>query len=416
MVWVGVLIVLLAMGAIMRRYEPRLVLLLAGLAMALLARHPEAAFDAFSAAMANDGLVPVICTVMGFAWVTRRAGHDAHLAILASGLLTKLGPLLIPVAVLATFAINIALPSAAGCAAAAGAIFIPLLMSSGVHPAIAASAVLAGTWGSAFNPVNLHNPFIARLAGLDVTAVIAGHAAAALAGAAAVAAALAVVALLRKENRGYEFSLSETEEPIERPSLLRAAVPLTPLVILLAGSRQVGLLPEVGIPQAMLGGVFMAFAATLRQPQEFSRQFFDGMGVAYANVIGILAAVAVFTTGMELIGVSGAFIEAIKLSPQLAKLTATFGPFTIAVISGSGDAATLAFNGTVAPYAGQLGLEVSQVGSQAFLAGALGRSMSPLAGAAIVCAALAGVNPVEVAKRNAPGMIIAAAVTMLFLI
>jgi DcuC family C4-dicarboxylate transporter len=166
----------------------------------------------------------------------------------------------------------------------------------------------------------------------------------------------------------------------------------------------------------MLGGVFLAFAVTLRQPQEFSRQFFDGMGAAYANVIGIIAAVAVFTTGMELIGVSGAFIEALNHSPQLAKLTATFGPFTIAVISGSGDAATLAFNGTVAPYARQLGLEVSQVGSQAFLAGALGRSMSPLAGAAIVCAALAGVNPAEVAKRNAPGMIIAAAVTMLFLI
>ena len=45
------------------------------------------------------------------------------------------------------------------------------------------------------------------------------------------------------------------------------------------------------------------------------------------------------------------------------------------------------------------------------LASALGRNMSPLAGATIICAGLAGVNPVEIAKRTAPGMI----VTVLFI-
>ena len=32
--------------------------------------------------------------------------------------------------------------------------------------------------------------------------------------------------------------------------------------------------------------------------------------------------------------------------------------------------------------------------------------MSPLAGAAIVCAGLANVNPMEIVKRTAPGMIV----------
>lgn len=41
------------------------------------------------------------------------------------------------------------------------------------------------------------------------------------------------------------------------------------------------------------------------------------------------------------------------------------------------------------------------LGSLAQIAGAMGRSMSPIAGAAIICAGLAKVNPIEVSKRNA---------------
>jgi len=56
------------------------------------------------------------------------------------------------------------------------------------------------------------------------------------------------------------------------------------------------------------------------------------------------------------------------------------------------------------------------MGSIATLGGALGRTMSPIAGAAIICASIAGVNPMELAKRNAPGMIIAVIVSMFILL
>ena len=62
------------------------------------------------------------------------------------------------------------------------------------------------------------------------------------------------------------------------------------------------------------------------------------------------------------------------------------------------------------------GFEITQMGSQAFLTGALGRSMSPVAGAAIVCATLAGVNPIEITKRNWLGMVLAAIVCMIILL
>lgn len=42
--------------------------------------------------------------------------------------------------------------------------------------------------------------------------------------------------------------------------------------------------------------------------------------------------------------------------------------------------------------------------------------MSPVAGGLIICATLAGVSPIEVAKRNAPGMIIACIVVTIMLL
>ncbi|MDR3591800.1 MAG: C4-dicarboxylate transporter DcuC [Negativicutes bacterium] len=419
MVWLGGVIVLLTFVAIVKRYETRMVLFLSGLLMSFLAVNPAAAIDEFSAAMVNNGLVPVICTVMGFAFVMKKTRCDAHLVHLLAGFLTKFRAILIPGAVLVTFAVNIALPSAAGCAAAVGDILIPTLISAGIHPAIAACAVLAGTWGSVFNPGNAHNPFIAKLAGIsDPMTVIQGHAAAALAGAAVVAAALTVVAALLKEDRSPEApGLGEKCGEAFKVDYLMALVPVVPLLLLVLGSQKIRLLPwEVTVPQAMIFGVILAVAVTMRQPEDISRQFFAGMGDAYGNVIGIIIAAAVFTKGMALIGLTGELINLMKHSEQVAKVAATFGPFIVAVLSGSGDASTLAFNGAITPYAKQFGYEITQMGSQAFLSGALGRSMSPVAGATIVCATLAGVNPVEIAKRNAPGMIIAAVVTMLILL
>lgn len=417
MIWLGGIIVLITFAAIVKRYETRMVLFLSGLAMAALSGKPLVAIDAFSTAMVNNGLVPVICTVMGFAFVMKWTKCDSHLVHLLAGGLTRFRAILIPGTVIVTFLINIALPSAAGCSAAVGAIMIPTLIGAGVHPAIAGSAVLAGTWGSVLSPGATHNPFVAKLANVDVMTVIATLTPAALAGIVTVALVLTVVALARKEHTGYEAAVdvsskSHTEFKV---NYLMAAVPVVPLALLVLGSKQIGLLPEISVPQAMIAGVILGFIVTWLNPQDISKQFFTGMGEAYGSVMGIIIAAAVFTKGMELIGLTGALIEAMKHSEQIAKLAATFGPFVIAILSGSGDAATLAFNGAITPHAKQFGYGIIEMGSTAQIVGALGRSMSPVAGAAIVCAQLAGVSTIEITKRNGLGMIIGSIVVMLFL-
>ena len=71
------------------------------------------------------------------------------------------------------------------------------------------------------------------------------------------------------------------------------------------------------------------------------------------------------------------------------------------MITGSGDAATLAFNEAVTPHAESFGMTIPSLGGLAFLTGALGRTMSPLAGVTILVSGIAMVNPLEVVKRTA---------------
>lgn len=412
MVWLGGLIVILTFAAIIKKYETRMVLFSAGLLMCIIGGNMDAAITAFTKTMVHGTLVPTICTVMGFSFVMKLTECDKHLVTALSGVLTKGKAILIPLAILLTWWINIAIPSAAGCAAAVGSILIPTLIGAGVHPAMAGSAVLAGTWGSAISPGTSHNPFIAKLANVDVMTVIMNEAAAAIIASLVVIIALTAISIIKKEGPNEErrlaLSQTETNAPTEnfKVNFLRALVPLVPLIMLVLGSKQIGILPPVGVPLAMLSGTILALLVTLSNPQEVSKKFFDGMGSAYGSVLGLIIAAAVFTQGMQLVGLTGALIDVMKGSESIAKIAGAFGPFIIAIVSGSGDAAALAFNGAITPHAADFGMTIMDLGSLAQMAGAIGRSMSPVAGAAIICAQLANVNPIELSKRNAIPMLL----------
>ena len=423
MLLVGGLIVILTFVLIVKKYEARLVLFLAGLLMCLIGGLPGDVMKAVTKAMVNNSLVPTICTVMGFSYVMRLTTCDQHLVQSISGVLKRGRAILVPISFFLTWWISLAIPSASGCSAAVGSILIPTLIAAGVHPAMAAATVLAGTWGSAISPGNAHNPFVADLVGTDMMTVIINETPASVIASIACVAVMTVYAVLRKEGATEERRLAylkeigeegeKAEEFHVRPLL--AIVPLVPLFLLILGSKQVGLLPEISVPLSMLIGVALGFLVTLKDAQEICRKFFEGMGNAYADVIGLIVCASVFTTGMTAIGLTGALTELMEGSQAAAAAAGTFGPFFIAVISGSGDAAAFAFNGAITPFAEQFGLSIMDLGSLAQIAGAMGRSMSPIAGAAIICAGLAKVNPIEVSKRNALPCLASAIVLMLLL-
>ena len=418
MIYVGALIVCITIYLLVKQYETRMVLFGSGLLMASVAMKPMAAFDAFAKTMVTGGLIQAICSVMGFALVMKATQCDQHLINLVASGLKKVRSILIPGAMLGTFAINIALPSAAGVSAAVGAIFIPILIASGVHPAIAGAAVFGGTFGSMLNPGLAHNPFIAKIVNVSVMEVIAVHAKADIVAVVVGAISITVVAYVLKEDRGYVApGASGSDQKELKANIFYALVPVFPVLLLVLGAT--GIVPalaKLGVAQAMLTGIIIALVVTRKNPTEVTKSFFDGMGTAYGQLMGIIIAAGVFVSGMQQIGLVKAFIDMMIASTGIAKYAATFGPFLLSIIAGSGDAAAFAFNEAVTPHALKFGIEPIRMGSIATLAGALGRTMSPIAGACIICATIAGVNPMELAKRNAPGMILAIIASMFILL
>ncbi|WP_414153244.1 hypothetical protein [Pectinatus frisingensis] len=85
-------------------------------------------------------------------------------------------------------------------------------------------------------------------------------------------------------------------------------------------------------------------------------------------------------------------------------------------LSGSGNAAALAFNGAITPHAADFGYGIIELGSMAQIGTGLGRCMSPVAGAGIIIAKMANVNPLELTKRNAIPTIAATIIVMLLLL
>ena len=401
MLILGCLIVLAALFLLVKRYEARMVLVCAGIVMCLASGAPMKALDAFAKGM-GSGMISSACSSMGFALAMRFTGCDKHLINALAKLLLKVNWLLIPGVIFGTYAVNVALPSAAGTAAAAGAIFIPILMGAGVHPAMAAAAVKCGTYGSMLNPGLAHNPFVAKIAGVNVMDVIAFHYKANIASLIVGAVVLTAIAYFLKENKGHVVEGLELDTEF-KVNPLYALMPIVPIAILILGAT--GLVPifKMGVAQAMVIGAILTCIVTRTNPAALTKSFFDGMGKAYGDIIGIILAAGVFVAGMN------------TNNPSIVKICASVGPFLLGLITGSGDAATFAFNEAVTPHAADFGMSIVQMGSMATLGGTLGRTMSPIAGATIIVAGIAGISPMEVTRRNAIPMVFAMIIGMMFL-
>ncbi|WP_110954442.1 C4-dicarboxylate transporter DcuC [Anaerosinus massiliensis] len=409
MVLSGAIIVILTLIAIAKRYETRMVLFAAGFLMAIIGGNPLGAMTAFEKTMVNSGLVTTICSVMGFSFVMKYTKCDANLVQLLANGLDKCKFILVPGAVLITWVLNIALSSTAGTCAAVGAVLIPTMIRSGVHPAMAGACILTACISNPLNPGFPHAIFVANLANVDVMEVIYGYTLPLLIVSAIVLSVMTIQSVVRKEGvdplRAQAANVESNTSEM-KISLIKASIPVIPLIILVLATPQVGVLPKISIPQAMIIGTLLGFIVHRKNPQDITKEFFNGLGNAYSNIIGIIIAAGVFTYGMGSIGLTSALVDLMKNSQDLAKYAACIGPALIAVISGSGDAAALAFNGAVTPHAAQFGMTITDLGSLSTLSGTLGRAMSPVAGGTIICATLAGVNPIEIAKRTAPGLII----------
>lgn len=418
----GILCIIFAIVLLVLKKDTKTVLLGAGFIMCLAALKPLNAFDAFRDNMIQTGLITSVCSVMGFSFVMKITHVDKHLVhALAKGLM-KIRPLLIPGVIISTFIVNISLNSASGVTAAVGAIFIPLLISMGVKPAMAASAVILGTWGSMLSPGLDHQSIISKIANVEIIEVVKVHAKTDIITMLTAAFYLTILAKILKEDKGY---IPDNQENIEdntfKVNPFYAVLPLVPVIMLIVFNiesvqKHISWASRIGVPHAMLIGSILCIFATRTDLQKAVNEFFHGMGKGYADIIGIIISAAVFVSGMKALGLIDYFIEALKSATHLVPLAATYGPFLLGVITGSGDSSAIVFNQSVTIHAESFGYEIVNMGSLAALGGALGRAASPIAGATIIAAGIANINPFEIAKRTAPGALIASIVAMILLL
>ena len=431
--------------------DTKTVLIGVGLVLCVLCLKPLDGLNAFTSYMTKAGLIKAICASMGFAFVMKFTGCDRALIRLLTRPLGNLGFLLIPIVVALTYFINIAIPSAAGCSAAVGATMIPLLMAAGIKPEMAGAAVFAGTFGGVLSPGSAHNVFVADMVkahnpSYTVQDVIEVQFSSAITALIVVLIVISITAIVCKDYvKGVNF-LAQRENSVgadgasstaassaasaagsnldaqpQKLNVLYALMPLVPLVILVIGGtslNQVSFLKwtKMGVAEAMLLGAILTIAVTLTDPQKITKEFFKGMGSAYAEIIGIIIAAGVFVAGLSACGAIDFVIEWLKGEQGYVKFGGTFVPFFMGVVTGSGDAAAMAFNTAVTVHADQLGFAQDKLGMAVAISGALGRSASPIAGGCIVCAGLAMVSPIQIAKRTALGMFLSVCVIAFFIL
>ena len=415
--WAALVIVALTLVALVKRYETRLVLCVSGLLMCIISLDPMAAYNQFAKSMTTGNLIQSICSAMGFAFLVSYTKCDIHLVQLLTRPMKSLGLFLIPCCTLLTAVINAAIPSAAGCAAAVGATLIPLMLRSGITPAGAGAAVLAGTYGSNFNPGGAHPVMISGMAGIEPMEFIIENAFTYTILSLVGALMITVVEVALRDHKGsgdLGNIQTDTTGGISKVNILYAIAPMVPLVILLLGNTYVPAI-KMGVAQAMLIGVTYTMIVTRINPQNAFKEFFNGAGKGYGNVLGIIISAGVFAAGLREAGVVDALIEALKQANEYARVGGALGTWAMAVLMGSGDAATFAFNEAVTPHAAEFGMTISELGNTVMCAAQLGRTMSPIAGVVILLAGMSQVSPIDLVKRTAVPMITAWFILILFL-
>lgn len=494
----GAGIIAIAVMAILRRVDVRLVLFVAALALGLVAMNPQAIIQVFFQTFSNERFVVPIGCAMGFAYTLRHTGCDQHLVHLLVKPLTKVRWLLIPGTVVVGFIVNIPIISQTSTAASLGPVVIPILLAARLRPVTIGAVLLLGCsiGGELLNPgapelrtivgeshklalkqqqTENDDTWMKKMKGLDEHRVVQRILPLDLL---ALTAATALFWLLSKweTSRHKDEASTETiageEADTFRVNYVKAAIPFLPLALLFLTGPPLSLIhvphnwlvsvpqvklsatqqlqaaltvqPAAGFPSAlpwtllayqdkapelppaltglynsrliglaMLIGVVAAAAISGRQALQVPRQFFEGAGYAFANIISLIVTANCFGEGIKQIGLAKAMGDLIQLFPVVLLPASGALSALFAALSGSGMATTQSLFEFFAAPGIQQDVDPTLVGAVVALSAAAGRTMSPVAAVCLMCATLTNTNPFDLAKRVALPLALGVAVVVI---
>jgi len=415
-----------ALVAVRKGLDVRLTLILAGLVLASAAGVPWKVFDAFQSAVGNGGIIGPICSAMGFAYVLKATGADREMVLLLTSPLRRVKWLLIPGGVAIGFITNMAITSQTASAAALGPILVPLMLAAGYRPLTAAATLLVGcsVGGNLFNPGEPDIATIKAAAGVLPAEVIN---AAVLPNLLAVAVAAVVLIWMFRADDAHAIA-ADPDAP--RIHLIKALLPPLPVVILLALQPGLNLVPAVfevypsglSVSMVMLICAFLAMMVDMKgashklsRLSDLTNEFFQGMGYAFAKVISIILAAACFIGGLEALGVIAALAGVLSANHAVAAVISPVVTWSIAVLGGSGTAASVAFSKSMVPALAQVDVaHAVDLGVAGAIGANVGRTMSPVAAVVLFTSALAEVPIADLVKSASKAMLAALAAVILY--
>ena len=421
-IWLALAVVIATVWALVKRYDTKLTLLIGGLAMCCVSLDPMMAFRQFDKSMTTGALIISICSSMGFAACVTMTKCDLHLVSLLTKPLNKLGIFLLPCCMIVTGIASLAIGSLAGLCAAIGPTLVALMIRAGFRPAMAAAVVISSTLPNYWSPGSTDNILVAKLAGIPVMDMVNYIAPTVLMLTILSIVYVLIVCVIFRDYKkgGFVSEMASPDGEVQaklpdlpaRPNLLKAAAPLLPVVMLFIVSLW---MPDVhmSVATAMLLGLIYTMIVTREDPAKMSKKFFEGMGTGYGNILGLIIAAGVFAAGLRSCGVVDLFIEFLKNSSSVAKLGASFGPYLLGVITGSGNAAFFSFAPMIPDAAAAVGAQAAFMMSPLQLVSGMARSSSPVAGVAIAIAGLTGLEPFQLVRRTIPVMALSILATYL---
>jgi len=299
--------IVMAIVAVARGVDVRLSLGVAGLGLASLAGEPLAFVPTFLSTFSNEKFVVPICTAMGFAYALRHTGCDQHLVQLLTKPLRHVRPLLVPGVILVGFLVNIPVISQTSTAVCIGPVLVPLMRAAGLPALTIGAALLLGAsiGGELLNPGAPELQTVSKATGVPSQELVGGVAR--LVFPHLLVATLVFWVMSWRAGRGEPTAEAP---PAFRVNLLRAAVPLIPVVLLFTAGPPLNLVPpdvdqwmqsqlttpkeDVGtyktrlIGLAMLIGTLAAVAANPRAGAGVPKAFFEGAGYAFTNIISLI--------------------------------------------------------------------------------------------------------------------------------
>lgn len=429
----SIIVIAAVLIALWKKFDARLVLLLAGMVLMAITGNPLGFIDVISKQLSNAEVVGPICSAMGYAFVLRRLGADTALASLLARPLRHASILLVAGGCLIGFITNIAITSQTAAAAAVGPILIPLMLAAGYSRLAAGATLLVGCsiGGNLFNPGDADIVTVRTATHMPVDVIMSM---AILPNIVALLAAMIVLTVMLRQKEYMRPATADHSTRSDHMSLRRIVFALLaplPVVILVVTQPKLGLFPLLhkayphGLPVhgVMIVSAIIAMIVGYRtndsvaaHTTKITGEFFDGFGYGLAKVVSIIIAASCFLAGLKDAGLIVGITSLLLQDPDIAASATPVATWLLAMISGSGTAPAVAFGQAVLPSfikQGQSGLAVL-LGLLACIGANVGRTMSPVSAVMLFVGELSQSEPRQLIRVISPALLTALLIVILY--